>query len=773
MRNGVPSLSTLKFNDGDLCLDSLKLDQFSRTYAGGYKFNTITALSGSRDFKNKNFSNFYLTTRTDLSKVVKFNSLEIKPGSIYTSLNFSRNSGSKGTYLKFNNVIQKKYFKTSDKYIDYVDFAATELADYSTSSDTLFKVDFLDDFNCTVSYLHGGVRYYLVGSDDDPINNKIKVFFARENKLTSSGMKIEYVLTSSSDDQFLSFYTTKGGKKYVLKPEGRKLVGEDITGVTFINEFFINSVSAKLNFNASTTISDPLDTSFVEYSDSEYLINNDKSAFNLDSNYLFHKSGDLSKNSFNILALKNISDNFDSFTSSNSLLSSNDDAVFARKLRNYTSILQDINSERETGLELNYVTYNINYKITPGTNLFVAPSSINPFTRLNINDTKFVEAGAFAFPYPYFADRVYREVDDMPNNEAQYLCTWLSGVPGEAGLWVDRYYYPDYIEKESALAGKPFMQVTYSDLIEKLINDNSELKASIKKRYFFDKRSDLAFEPKKNYKYERLDVTEVKEGLRVRFCDLPKTERETPTYFKEINENGGYALAFKFFDENFVVASHFNEIPGGINIERTGNKLALSFTFFDNADGSVLEFNSDHTLSDNNDNDLMISFNNMLGKGTVYLNSVEIYRFNTPCFKYSNKKILFGNIQVTSAEFEGDIYKASLARLDTINDIMLSLKPISEQDELLITFSRNILKVDDLIISLPCGMRNFTDNISVLNTLATNLKSKSNVVDININNLNITDDSILEDVKNNLLAAIVKELPATTVINKLNFKNYL
>ena len=361
----------------------------------------------------------------------------------------------------------------------------------------------------------------------------------------------------------------------------------------------------------------------------------------------------------------------------------------------------------------------------------------------------------------------------MPNNEAQYLCTWLSGVPGEAGLWVDRYYYPDYIEKESALAGKPFMQVTYSDLIEKLINDNSELKASIKKRYFFDKRSDLAFEPKKNYKYERLDVTEVKEGLRVSFCDLPKTERETPTYFKEINENGGYALAFKFFNENFVVASHFNEIPGGINIERTGNKLALSFTFFDNADGSVLEFNSDHTLSDNNDNDLMISFNNMLGKGTVYLNSVEIYRFNTPCFKYSNKKILFGNIQVTSAEFEGDIYKASLARLDTINDIMLSLKPISEQDELLITFSRNILKVDDLIISLPCGMRNFTDNISVLNTLATNLKSKSNVVDININNLNITDDSILEDVKNNLLAVIVKELPATTVINKLNFKNYL
>ena len=147
MRNGVPSLSTLKFNEGELCLDSLRLDQFSRTYAGGYKFNNITALSGSRDFKNKNFSNFYLTTRTDLSNVVKFNSIEIKPKSIYTSLNFSRSSGSKGTYLKFNNIIQKEPFKTSDNYVNYECFGATELTDYSTSSNTLFKVDFLDDFH--------------------------------------------------------------------------------------------------------------------------------------------------------------------------------------------------------------------------------------------------------------------------------------------------------------------------------------------------------------------------------------------------------------------------------------------------------------------------------------------------------------------------------------------------------------------------------------------------------------------------------------------------
>ena len=60
----------------------------------------------------------------------------------------------------------------------------------------------------------------------------------------------------------------------------------------------------------------------------------------------------------------------------------------------------------------------------------------------------------------------------------------------------------------------------------------------------------------------------------------------------------------------------------------------------------------------------------------------------------------------------------------------------------------------------------------VFNTLGANLKSKSNVVDINIDNLNITDLDILNQVKTNLLAGIQQSLPATTVINKINFKNF-
>tara|TARA_R100000030_G_scaffold61892_2_gene46813 strand:+ start:478 stop:2796 length:2319 start_codon:yes stop_codon:yes gene_type:complete len=772
MSSNIQSLSTLKFNEGSLCIDSLNLDQFSRTYAGGYSFNFINALSGSRDFKNKNFSNFYLTKKTDLSKLVKFKSVNIKPSSIYTPLNFSRLPGERGTFLKFVSEIQRKFFKDTLNYNDYKFYGATGFSEFQTSSKNLFLVEFIDDFYCSVSYVKNNIKYFLVGSDNAEVDGEIDIFFAAENTLSEDGKKIEYVLTKHNNDQFLSFFTRKRDKKYAIKPAGTILVGQDISN-TPVNEFFINSISAKISFNLSTTITDPLDTSFVEYTDTEFLINEDKSAFNLDSNYLFYKSGDLSNNSFNLLNLKNISDNFDTFTSSNSLISSEDDAVFARKIRNYTSILNDIPSERDSNLELNYVTYNINYKFTPGTNIFTAPSSLNPFTKLNINDTKFTECGSFAYPYPYFSDRVYKKVKNVPNTEEQYLCTWLSGAPGEKGLWVDRYYYPDYTTKEDALNGIAVYQVTYLEAIEKLINDNTSLKTDVKKEFFFDKKSDLTFEPKEEYKYERISIDKIKEEVEVRFCDLPKAERDTPNYYKDINNNGGYAIAFKFYDKDFKVSSHFNEIEAGFNIEKEGNQLKIKITFFDNATETFDFFNTTHTLTDTNDNDLVLSFNNQIGRGNIYLNSIKIFTFRTNSFKYSNKQILFGNIKVESSEFKGDILRASLSNLDTLTNIFLSLSPLSEEDELLTVFSRAITKIDDLVVSLPCGMKNYTDNIEVLNTLANNLKSKSNVVDININNLNIDNLEILEGVKNNLLTVIEKDLPATTVINKLNFKNYL
>ena len=123
-------------------------------------------------------------------------------------------------------------------------------------------------------------------------------------------------------------------------------------------------------------------------------------------------------------------------------------------------------------------------------------------------------------------------------------------------------------------------------------------------------------------------------------------------------------------------------------------------------------------------------------------------------------------------DFNGDILLSNITTNNAISNLLLSLQPLSLEDEIVTVYTRNINNIDDIYVSLPCGMRNYSDNIDTLNTLGANLKSKSNVVDINIDNLNITDVGILNEVKNNLLAEIQKNLPATSVINKINFKNF-
>ncbi len=772
MSSTTVSLSTYKSNKVGLCIDSLNLKQFSRTYAGNFSFNFITALSGTVDFQNKTYTDFYLTNSNTLDKFIEFKSERLKPRSIYSSLQFSKCTGG-GNYLKFVKNIRSSFFKTDDDIVNLQFYGATGFSNNQNDSSNLFNIEFIDDFYCSVSYVDNNKTYYLVASDDPEEEGNIPVLFVRGNKLNRESRKIEYILTRAGSVQYLTFIVNKGSKKYILRKQDEVLVGKAIDKFENINYFYINGTSAKIIFNQSTLISNPINTSFIEYTDTEYLANTNKSSFDIESNYLFYKNSSVGSSNFNLINLKNIADTADSFTSSNNLLSSNTDLVFNDNIRNYTSIFNDINAEEDASLELNFVTYNLTYKITPGSTSFTAPSSLNPFGKLNINDTKFVESGSFAFPYPYFADKVYKKLDNIPATEGQYLCTWLSGMPGEAGIWVDRYYYPDIVSKAAALDSKPIYNITYDDAIENLIESNLNLKSSVTEKLFFDKLSDLTFEPKKEYIYERIKhIEKVDEQMQLKYCDLKNQERSAPNYFKTINTNGGYNLAFKFFSNDFSIKSHVNEIDAGFSIVKIGTILDLQFKFFDNASNQYKTFTKTITLSDLTNNDLNISFNSATGIGTVYLNTVEVFTYNLLSFQFTNKQILFGDINLTSEGFSGDILLSNISTNNAISDLFLSLQPLSTQDLLISVFTRNVKTIDDIYISLPCGMRNFTDNIDTLNTLGANLKSKSNVVDINIDNLNITDLNILNQVKDNLLAGIQKSLPATTVINKINFKNF-
>ena len=138
------------------------------------------------------------------------------------------------------------------------------------------------------------------------------------------------------------------------------------------------------------------------------------------------------------------------------------------------------------------------------------------------------------------------------------------------------------------------------------------------------------------------------------------------------------------------------------------------------------------------------------------------------------KKLLFGDIfikpQIANSKKIEILFNDTTNKL-YIDNLYLTLKPLQKYQELGYIFGVNIDTIQDLTISLPCGMRNLTDNIKIMNSINTNLKNKSNIVDINIKNLNISSD-VSNELKNIMLGNITKTLPKTTVINDVKFIDY-
>ena len=82
------SLSALSSAEASFCPSNIELDQFPRTFNGGFKLNFVQALSSCQSFKNLNYTNFYLTDNYLLDSVTTYNAPNIKPSRYTTTLNF-------------------------------------------------------------------------------------------------------------------------------------------------------------------------------------------------------------------------------------------------------------------------------------------------------------------------------------------------------------------------------------------------------------------------------------------------------------------------------------------------------------------------------------------------------------------------------------------------------------------------------------------------------------------------------------------------------------
>ena len=781
------SLSALKSESAEICPVDLELDQFKRTYSGGFDFNFVTALSGTQSFKNLNFTNFYLTDEYALDRVTTFTGGRVIPRKIFSTLNFAADAPG---YLTFNKADKSNFRRTNDSYnTQYYGYPGVT-SDINNADN--FEIELINTYQCRISYIVNNFKFYLVVSNDAEVDGQKKMLFVGENKLSLDDTRLEYSIVKGGLDigtDFISFFSTKlvnpgstRTSKYIIESNGTTLVGQSLAGVARANAFYFTARALKLGGEIDLSIPSPYDTSFVTYNENGSKINTDKSDFHLPSNYLLHTSSNSTKLKFDVLNLKNIANNFDEFVSSNNLLSSSDtNPLYVKGLRKYTSIFSDIDSKRNEGLALNYVYNNFNVRIKSGETYFMTPSSLNPFSQININDTKFVDSGAFSFTQPFLSDRVYQldDEDGVKSENATYLCTWLSGGIGKRGVWVDRYFYPDLTSKEEALSSNDTAwAVTYNSLIEDLIRNNSSLTSSIKKKHIFDKKSDLIFEANKRYRYERISKEELERTETTNFCEGAVLREQVNNYFNVINDNGGFALGFNIMSNagDFTVRSRRNEINGGFELNKKANgELDFIFNLFDNSPEPPTVNTRSKTISLNPyvTNTVFLSFDAIRGTCKLYINSEVVYAFNIKAYQMLNKMILFGIIEIIG----GDRLIENVVRVNQedniyIDDIYLTTSPLSEEEEVAAVFMQNLNEIQDITISLPCGQRNLTDTITTVNSIGTNLKHRSNVVDINVKNLNIQDSSITEEVKTMILNNITSSLPETTTINDVNFINY-
>lgn len=719
----ISSCNAREFSYND---ENFTLSKFERYYDGGYKFNFYNAFSNIRDTKHKNYSIFYLTDEIKQSDVTPKNDINIKSEKSLTFLNFG------DAYLNFNlksnSVLGSLGIYTNyDCYGDYT-FSS------NVSDNTNFIIDLKDSNICNIYKVFDYKKYYLTQDSENTAN-----FYTQ--KLGLSGIDFNYIYSKSNNS--ICLFRNDGSCKLLSK------IGDTLTLVPFTsaNKMLAPLNNIKIDKNIYTNVGNNDNFTLVGYDESN-LIPDNLIEKDLSNNFLLHSEND----DVEIIVLKNQLTQDDIFTSGNTLISANSSPFYMKEMRAYSSIFNDIDSEKDESLSLNYIFYNKPYIINKGKNTIKAPNDLNPFTKININDTKFIESGALSYTNPVYADKVYKLDNSQGYSDGQtYLCTWLSGSPlGDNKVWVDRYYYPDRIEKQSALASNSTFNVTYADLIEQLVEGNDLIKQSLSAYYVFDKKSDFIIEPNDVFIYERLNtLPPINSADEIQICGI-----ENSNYFEKMNNDGVFSIFFTFSgdEKNWSFASRRNNIDGGINVDKNSDNITFSLKLYDPSNKTTIVFEATTQLKKLKINTVTISLDSINGSGYFSLNGTNIKDFSFDKSQFFGKKLLFGDFDLN----------------DNVENFKIYSKYLNFDESLILPYINGLQNIDTLVITIPCGQRNSEDEIELLQCVCNNQTFKSNHIDVLIKNVDVPND-----IKNNLIKIVQDTCksfsPLTTEINKIEF----
>lgn len=519
---------SLQAKNLNYCNDFFELKNTPQIFTDSFSYNNYEALNDVNDIQTNNYSNLFLSKKQlneDWLTVREKDETELNIVSTFSyGADNTDDPTNPGVWLYFD-----KTYTFWDTNLKEVPYTLTLSRPSSNLYNYFFYIEYVSDTECRISHNFGDMRFYLA------VDENQKIYFTAEYNPESC--LFGYGLQLNKELQLFKTVTKTEEEKttttvYTLayqEVDGvYSLVLSDNLAINKYNTIYLNEIQndLELYFN----------NSYVGYDQSTYItaINNKKSAFFLKGQALLHHQYNKG-NEINFVPLKNNLTYQGQYSRGDNLTISFDNYPDVN-YRTYTSIQSGLNQEH--GNDNIILNYNFNdqvYTVKDGAVLeFHIPSleenggknPLWPYKTLNIADSKFVKSGAFASEVPYFSDKVYRFqgpntilVDatgkPLSPDNGTYLCTWLYQMDEyHTPVWLDRYYYPDKISRKNALTS-PHYEESFENIIDKNY-DSEEITKLIKENTYFDKVSDLVFEPNNDYKYARLSsdmVNEVVEQL--------------------------------------------------------------------------------------------------------------------------------------------------------------------------------------------------------------------------------------------------------------------
>ncbi len=296
--------------------------------------------------------------------------------------------------------------------------------------------------------------------------------------------------------------------------DSRLCINGDVLSFSAINIFYNDAAKLStcifdINRFELTKEFKHLPNSFVKYASSfntdtvdlntstvtEYISNN-YFVYSNNYNYLSQKNSNTNTVHADLFPLKNQATLHEYYAKNNHF---NSEPSYLNRV--YEKIHAGTNQQTgldKIGVSYNIGTYDVAFKPNKLT-YFTTPSSIAPYTVLNIKDSKLQNLGAVPGDNPLMSDKVFKRRMDIKNNnysgetDPTYLCSWLSGNNNGDTKWVDRYYNPNLKNFTAALSATSYYKVVTA------ADATSSTSSPVSTTETFDVSSSLTFEPNNDY----------------------------------------------------------------------------------------------------------------------------------------------------------------------------------------------------------------------------------------------------------------------------------